>query len=73
MISKEISGLLRARQASRLIPTQQRAAIPYNEIPIQVPPASYGDIRARDTGELVPPSVTENTTKLFDTQSRTNG
>jgi hypothetical protein len=35
----------------------------------QIPPASYSNVRARPTGQLVPPpSVTENTTRLLDAQ-----
>ena len=41
----------------------------YHAPPQQLPLGGYQEVRVRPTGELVPPpSVTENTTKLFDRQ-----
>jgi hypothetical protein len=60
MISKGISGLIQARQI------QTTMGMAYGYSPKQVPPASYSNYRARQTGELVPPNVTEHTTRLFD-------
>jgi len=65
MISKGVSGIIEAKQA-RDMNTIRPAPIARNSQP-QIPPAFNDGFRARNTGELVPPpSVTENTTRLFD-------
>ena len=39
----------------------------FSDVPLQEPPASYKDVGAYKTGDLVPPpSITENTPRLFD-------
>jgi hypothetical protein len=64
MISKGIASLISARQIQRDNLIQQET-VQNNRTPLQPLPASYGDIRARQTGEIVQPSVTENTTRLL--------
>jgi hypothetical protein len=64
MISKGARVLVEAKRIHKTSHAEQRVPASY-EVPLQAPPASYGDTRARKTGELIIPSVTENTTDLL--------
>jgi predicted RNA-binding Zn-ribbon protein involved in translation (DUF1610 family) len=69
---------LLSRGMGRLM--QMRTAHPYNALPrplgtfndntsTEIPPTRYNNSRGRQTGELIlPPSITENTTRLLDTK-----
>jgi len=65
LVSRGVGRLVRMKQAHFFNALPQPAAR-LNNTPQQIPPASYNDVRARPTGELIQPSVTENTTRLLD-------
>jgi len=65
LISKGFGCLTQARHIRRHN-LAGPAPVQHINAAVQSPPASYIDFRARQTGELVAPSVTENTTRLLD-------
>jgi hypothetical protein len=65
MVSKGIEALIQNKHAHNLAAAPRQTTLQSQNSSKQ---ADYASIRARQTGELVPPSVTENTTKLFDSK-----
>ena len=65
MVIKGIRLLTQIKEVSHTHNRYEVASISHPTTPIAARP-SRDDMRARPTGELVPPSVTENTTRLLD-------
>ena len=59
---------IRLLSAVRFEAPPSLATVPFTGIQAPPPPQTRPNFRAKPTGELVPPSVTERTTKLFDRQ-----
>ena len=69
LVSRGVSRLVRIKQAHLYNALPQQTRMLDDNVPPQMPPATYSNVRARPTGELIaPPSVTENTTRLLDAQ-----
>jgi len=67
LISKGTRRLTQMQAAHAYYGPPQQTEMLNQDTPQQIPHANYSDVRARPTGELIPPpSVTENTTKLLD-------
>jgi hypothetical protein len=68
LVSRGAGRLVRMRQA-HLYNVLPQPAGGFTNASSQMTRERYSDLRARPTGELIPPpSVTENTTRLLDTQ-----
>lgn len=66
LVSRGVGRLVRMKQTHLYNAFPQPAGMLNNGTPQQIPSASYSDVRARPTGKLAPPRVTENTTRLLD-------
>jgi hypothetical protein len=66
LVSRGVRRLNQIKQAHLYNAPSQPPGTLYSNSQQPIPPASYSEVRVRPTGELIPPSVTENTTRLFD-------
>lgn len=70
LLLKGVRRLMQMQPAHIYDALSQSARIPSYDIPRPLQGTGYSDVRARPTGELVPPpSVTENTTRLLEEHS----
>jgi len=68
LVSRGVRRLNQLKQARLYNTPSQPPGTLSGDSPQPLPPASYSGVRVRPTGELTPPSVTENTTRLLDAQ-----
>lgn len=66
LMSKGLRRLNQMKQVQIDNAFPQHTRMLRNNSPQEIKTASYDDVRARQTGEMMPPSVTESTTRLLE-------